>query len=127
MIPPTAGYRPALPSSLPAHLKRSAEWEPNEERAGMFRNRRFIFVGEKGAETQSVMKELVKRGEGEYECLAVDKGRDGLNQVLSKGRARGATLVLVANLAGVQAAVGKDGLNGLIDEAKRWVLDVFPK
>ena len=85
----------------------------------MFRTYRFVFVGEKGAEAPSALKELVRRGEGEYECYAANGGRDGFRKVLSKGKARGTTLVLVATQGAIVAAVGKDGWAELVEEARR--------
>ena len=102
-------------------MKKYDVWEPNEEREKFFRGHRFIFVGEKGAETQSAFKELVKRAEGEYECFGVDKGAEGFRQVLSKGRARGVNLVLVTAPEAVVAAIGNDGWKALLEVAKRCV------
>ena len=75
-------------------------------------------MGEKGAEAQSALKELVRRAEGDYECFAADKGRDGFRQVLSKGKARGAIIVPVATQSGIVAAVGKEGWTALVEEAR---------
>ncbi|KAI0739561.1 hypothetical protein C8Q80DRAFT_188092 [Daedaleopsis nitida] len=126
VLPPTSKYRPTFSPSLPSRLKKFNAWEPNEERVAMFKNHRFIFVGEKGAEAQNALKELVRRGEGDYECFAVEGGTDGLRRVLSKGRARGATLVLVAAQAGVIAAIGKQGWADFVEEAKKFELKFLP-
>ncbi|KAI1789315.1 hypothetical protein LXA43DRAFT_585318 [Ganoderma leucocontextum] len=122
VLPQTTKFRPSFSPSLPQQLKKYAVWEPNEERAGLFRGHRFIFVGEKGAETPNAMKELVKRGEGDYECLAAANGKDAFRQVLAKGRARNATLVPVATRDSVVAAVGRDGWSGLVQEATSFEL-----
>ena len=106
---------------MPQQLRKYDVWEPNEERVGLFRGRRFVFVGEKGAEAQSAVRELVKRGEGDYECFAVGNGRDAFRQVLAKGRAREVTVVPVAAKDAVVAAVGRDGWTGLVEEARRCV------
>ncbi|RDX44630.1 hypothetical protein OH76DRAFT_1486923 [Lentinus brumalis] len=122
VLPPTSKFRPSFQPALPSRLKKFNLWEPNEERLGMFRNRRFIFVGEKGAEAPGVLKDLVKRAKGDYECLAVDKAREGLKQVLAKGKARDATLVLVAKHDGMTAAIGKEKWAGFVEEARSFEL-----
>nr|VWP02121.1 BscN [Ganoderma boninense] len=117
VLPQTTKFRPGFSPSLPPQLKKYAIWEPNEERSGLFRGHRFVFVGEKGAETQNAMKDLVKRGEGDYECFAAANGKDAFRQVLAKARGRNAILVPVATRDSVTAAVGKDGWSGLVQEA----------
>lgn len=120
-MPQTTKFRPGFSPSLPSQLKKYGVWESNEERAGLFRGHRCIFVGEKGAETQNAMKELVKRGEGDYECFAATNGKDAFRQVLAKGQARNATLVPVATRDSVIAAIGRDGWSGLVQEARKYV------
>ncbi|KAM5532461.1 hypothetical protein V8D89_013877 [Ganoderma adspersum] len=122
ILPQTTKFRPSFSPSLPPQLKKYGVWEPNEERSALFRGRRFVFVGEKGAETQNAMKELVKRGEGDYECFAAANGKDAFRQILAKGRARKATLVPVATRHSVTAAVGRDGWTGLVQEAASFEL-----
>ena len=118
-IPSTRKYRPTFSPSLPPSMKKYDVWEPNEGRPGLFRQMRFIFVGEKGTEAQGALKELVRRAEGEYECFGVEKGGEGFRQVLSKGRARGSKLALVAATEGTVAAIGKDGWKTLLSVAAR--------
>ena len=127
ILPPTSKFRPSFQSSLPSRLKKYDLWEPNEERVGMFSGRRFIFVGEKGAEAPGILKELVKRAEGDYECLAVEKARDGLKQVLAKGKARGANLVLIARQDDMRAAIGKDKWAGFVEEARKCAIRGFDR
>lgn len=88
---------------------------------GLFRGYRLVFAGEKGAEAPGVLKELVRSAEGEYECFAVENGPGRFRQVLSKGKARGSTLVLIADQYAVVAAVGEDGWRALKEEARRCV------
>ena len=126
VLPQTTKFRPSFSPSLPPQLKKYGVWEPNEERSALFRGHRFVFVGEKGAETQNAMKELVKRGEGDYECFAAASGKDAFRQVLAKGRARKATLVPVATRDSVTAAVGRDGWLSLVQEATRYVCAWVP-
>lgn len=125
VLPPTSKFRPTFSPSLPSRLKKYDAWEPNEERLKMFTNHRFVFVGERGAEAPGVFKELVKRGEGDYECYPADGGRDGFRKVLSKARARGAVVVLVAAQGGIVAAVGKDGWTEFVEEARKSVSAFF--
>ncbi|KAI0808103.1 hypothetical protein C8Q74DRAFT_1363528 [Fomes fomentarius] len=126
VLPPTSKFRPTFSPSLPSRLKKYDAWEPNEERLKMFTNHRFVFVGERGAEAPGVFKELVKRGEGDYECYPADGGRDGFRKVLSKARARGAVVVLVAAQGGIVAAVGKEGWTEFMEEARNFDLKFIP-
>ncbi|KAH9848237.1 hypothetical protein C2E23DRAFT_889273 [Lenzites betulinus] len=122
VLPPTAKYRPTFSPTLPSRLKKFDIWQPNEERVGMFRDHRFIFAGEKGAEAPSTLKELVRRGEGEYECFAVESGPERFRRVLAKGKARDPTLVLVADRHAVAPAIGDEAWESLVDEAKSFGL-----
>jgi len=125
ILPPTNKYRPSFSPSLPVALKSFVKWEANEGRIGIFRDIRFVFIGEKGREIQEAMRELVKRGEGDYECFTVESGRHVLHQVLAKGRGKGRQLVLVADEKSVVPAVGADGWQELLDEARRYENDGF--
>lgn len=120
-LPPTSKFRPTFAPALPPRLKKFDIWQPNEERVGLFRGHRFVFAGEKGAEAPGVLKELVRSAEGEYECFAVENGPGRFRQVLAKGKARGSTLVLIADQYAVVAAVGEDGWGALKEEARRRV------
>ena len=118
-LPPPKKYRPNFSPSLPTRLKKYNVWEPNESRATLFRGFWFVFVGEKGAETQAALRELVKRAGGEYECVGVETDEDGLRKVLAKGRGREVSVVPVAVSAAAVAAVGSDGWKTLLAVARR--------
>ncbi|CDO68939.1 hypothetical protein BN946_scf185000.g82 [Trametes cinnabarina] len=126
VLPPISKFRPTFLPALPTRLKKFDVWEPNEERVGIFRNRRFLFVGEKGAEVRTELRDLVKRGEGDYECFAVESGAERLREVLAKGRGRGSALTLVADQSAVVAAVGEDAWRALVEEAKSFELRFLP-
>ncbi|TBU28793.1 hypothetical protein BD311DRAFT_865160 [Dichomitus squalens] len=126
VLPPTTKHRPGFAASLPPPLKKYEVWERDERRAAVFRGARAVFVGERGAEAQSALRELVKRGGGEYECFAAANGREAFRQVLAKGRARGAAVVPVAGKEAVVAAVGRDGWAGLVEEARSFELKFVP-
>ena len=68
---------------------------------------------------QEAVRELVRRAQGEYECVACESGRAALRKVLAKGRAKGRILVLVGEEGALVPAVGKDGWEELVDEARR--------
>lgn len=120
VLPSPTKFRPTFTASLPIPLKAFSIWEPNEERAGLFKDRRFIFVGEKGREVQDAVKELVKRGRGQYECFAVDSGKLGLHSVLAKAKSKGKDVVLVAEEDAMKAAMGADEWKELQQEAARY-------
>ncbi|KAI0357044.1 hypothetical protein OH77DRAFT_1476410 [Trametes cingulata] len=121
-LPATSKFRPTFSPALPPRLKKFDIWQPNEERIALFRDYRFIFAGAKGSEASSALKELVRRAEAEYECFAVQSGPERFRQVLAKGQARKATLVLVADRHAVVPAVGEDEYRALLEEAKSFGL-----
>ncbi|KAI0776848.1 hypothetical protein BD413DRAFT_610439 [Trametes elegans] len=124
-LPPETKFRPAFAPALPPRLRKFEVWGADEERAGMFRGRRFVFVGERGAEAPGALRELVRRGEGEYECFAVEGGTERFGQVLAKRRAREVELVLVAERHAVVPVVGEDGWGTLVEEAKKFNLKFY--
>ncbi|KAH9895783.1 hypothetical protein C8Q73DRAFT_689417 [Cubamyces lactineus] len=126
VLPPTSKFRPTFTPGLPLRLKKFDIWQSNEERVGIFRGRRFIFVGEKGAEAHTALKELVRRAEGEYECFAIEGGPERFRQVLAKGKAREASLVLVADRPAALATVGEDDWTALVETAKSFELQFIP-
>lgn len=119
VLPSPTKFRPTAAASLPSALKAANVWEPNEERLELFRDHRFIFVGEKGREAQEALKDLVKRGQGQYECFAVDGGKLALHKVLAKAKGKGKDVTLIAEEEAMVAAVGTDGWKELADEAAR--------
>lgn len=122
LLPSADKYRPPFSQTLPPALKEFAKWAPNEARTALFNGFRFVFVGERGREAQEAVRELVRRAQGEYECVACEGGRVALRKVLAKGRAKGRILVLVGEEEALVPAVGKDGWEELVDEAKRRVI-----
>ncbi|PCH34712.1 hypothetical protein WOLCODRAFT_106435 [Wolfiporia cocos MD-104 SS10] len=121
-LPDPASYPPSFSPSLPQSpsLRKHALWRPDEGRAGMLRELRFIFLGEKGREVREVMRDAVKVGGAEYECCSVEGGRRALHQVLARGAARDGDkrMVLVADEQKVKAAVGEDGWREFKEEAE---------
>lgn len=89
-LPRIADHRPDYSPSVPSTLRTLRTWEPNEARLNMFKEHRVIFVGEKGREVTLELRELVKRGGGEYECCAVEGGKKALHSVAwQRGKAKG--------------------------------------
>lgn len=125
-LPAISKHRPTHSPALPSSLKNHRSWEPNEARVGMFKGHRVIFVGERGREASEEYKELVKRGEGTYECCAVQGGRKPLHDVLAKAVGKDAKIVLIADQAAMVAAVGQDSWNEMTEEAARSVLHRLP-
>ena len=117
-LPRINDFRPEYSPSIPSTLRNLRTWEPNEARLNIFKDHRFLFVGEKGREVSSELREVVKRGGGEYECCAVEGGRRALHSVLAKGKGKGKTLVLVADEPAMGAAVGQGGWMEFVSEAK---------
>ncbi|KAH8105460.1 hypothetical protein BXZ70DRAFT_920948 [Cristinia sonorae] len=116
-LPRISEHRPEYSPSIPSSLKSISVWEPNESRADLFRNYRFIFVGEKGREASADEKDLVKRGGGEYECFTVSGGQKAFHNILAKGSSKAKKLVLVADEHSLGIAVGKESWMEFVREA----------
>ncbi|KAI0075005.1 hypothetical protein K474DRAFT_1647144 [Panus rudis PR-1116 ss-1] len=121
-LPRVAEFRPEYSPSIPSTLRTLKVWEPNEARLNMFSRYRFVFVGERGREVSIDMRELIKRGSGEYECFAVESGRKSFHGVLAKGKGKGKELVLVADEHAMGTAVGKDQWMEYVQEAAEYHL-----
>ena len=120
-LPSETKYRPAFSAVLPPALKTFKTWEPNEERLNMFRECRFIFVGEKGLEIPSDYETLVTRGQGGCEAFYVNAGLLKWTKTLSKAKAwadqNHGKVVLVADSKAIEAS-SKEKWQELVDEAK---------
>ncbi|KZT01646.1 uncharacterized protein LAESUDRAFT_815725 [Laetiporus sulphureus 93-53] len=121
-LPEPAKFRPTFSPALPGDLKSFAMWVENEARVGIFRGYRFVFMGEKGREVQEAMRDLVRRGEGEYECFSVEGGSGALHRLLAKCESRESTSVIVGESSLITPAVGEDGWQNLVREAKSFNL-----
>ena len=121
-LPPESRYRPGFAVALIKELKTFKTWEPNEERPIMFRNHRFIFVGEKGHEVNYEYRTLVTRGQGECDTFTVTNGAVKWRKALSKAKAsvegRNGLLVLVADPEATELAAGKDSWGEIVLIAK---------
>jgi hypothetical protein len=125
VLPPLAKFRPALPASIPHEFKNLSIWEPNEERISFFRSFKFLFVGEKGREVQKDMRDLVERGQGEWEAFPANGGRAKWHQLLSKNVKKlsevdsGKSLVIVGDQKAIKISIGTTAWAELVEECKR--------
>lgn len=118
-------FAPSLPSSTPT-LKTFKTWEANEERVGLLRAWRVLFVCSASTRENEVeLREMISAAGAEYEVFDVDgeHGDGGLEsrwkQVLgrsrrragagaAKGTARGMAVVVVPDVQTVAAAAGDE-------------------
>ncbi|KAI0028526.1 hypothetical protein K488DRAFT_58368 [Vararia minispora EC-137] len=121
-LPSPVRFRPGFATSLRDALKDDSTWEPNEERVGLFRRMKFIFVGETGREVTSEYREVVARGGGEYEAFAVSWGTLRWRKMLAKSvlwaKKLDGKVVLVAHGEAMEAAVGVEAWEDLVATAK---------
>jgi hypothetical protein len=124
-LPPVTKFRPALPGTLPQSLKSVKLWEPNEERLSLFQGLRFIFVIEEGREVEADIKELLRRGCGQWETFAVNEGPTRWYEALSESKRqisqsdREKALVIISDEKLMSASVGKKSWNEFVEVAKR--------
>ncbi|CAL1702805.1 unnamed protein product [Somion occarium] len=121
-LPRIADYRPDYSPAIASSMRSLKVWEPNEGRLNFFHGRRFIFVGERGREVSVDLREVVKRGGGEYECFAVEGGWSSFHAVLAKGQGKGKPLILVADEHDMGLAVGQDKWMEIVREAAEYNL-----
>lgn len=110
-LPKESQFAPAFDPTLPSVLKNRKKWCIDVKREDMFKGWRFMFVGEKGRETSSLMKQLVDRGGGAYEIFDVASGKMRFQQAVTKLKRKAANddgngLCIVAEEPSMRAAVG---------------------
>ena len=122
VLPSESKYRPAFsPSLLPAQKKLNV-WEPSEERFNLFAKCRFVCFHEKVRESDSELREAIHRGEGTLENFDVHLGVQKFRRSLTRGHAKeGKKVIVIADADSMLAAVGKEGCQEYVDEAKRYV------
>lgn len=121
-LPLISKFRPTFSSTLPPSQKLFKIWEPNEERLNMFQGYRFICAGEKAREIDTDLRDLLTRGGGTIETFDVQGGVSKLHKALTRGRAKeGKGVVIVGDQKLIQTAVGDEGWNELLAEAKTYV------
>lgn len=123
ILPLTNKYRPGYSESLTLSQKEFRVWEPNEGRLSMFSDHRFLCVDEKGRELSGDFRELIERGNGSFEIFDPSLGKDRFHRALTRGRAKeGKTLVVIGKRKSIQAAVGLEQWNNLVNEANEFGL-----
>lgn len=119
-------YRPVFSPSLPTSFKSFKFWEPNEERLHLLKGYRFVLLTDAGGQVDSDTRELIIRGDGEYECFPLTTGEAKWRQLLGKAKRKvdeaGLKVAIVAREQVVQGTVGADRWREMITEAQRWIL-----
>ncbi|KZV77774.1 hypothetical protein PENSPDRAFT_746877 [Peniophora sp. CONT] len=115
-------YRPGFATGLRDALKDIKTWLPAAPRVNMFKDRRFIFLtaaAGKGAPSEYV--QVVERGAGTYEACAASGGVPRVRKTLMKGlgwaQDRGGSLSVVADADALEAALGAEKWEGLVQAA----------
>lgn len=125
LLPLVAKFRPTFPASLPHTLKTVNVWEPNEERLSLFRGYRFLFMVDKSLDIESSMKEVVVRGQGEYDCFQISGGRVKWRHALTKCKKKlsehedGKEMVLVGDAKIIAEKTGSEPWTQLTEESSR--------
>lgn len=124
-IPPSESkYRPIFSPSLAPSLKFFKFWEPNEERLHLLKGYRFVLLSDAEGQVDGDTRELVIRGDGEYECFPLTNGEAKWRQMLAKAKRKvdeaGLKVAIVAREHLVQATVGADKWQEMIVEAQRY-------
>lgn len=119
-LPSATKYRPGFASTLDPPQKVYNIWEPNEERLHIFKDYRFLCVGEKARPAPLDLRQMLERGDGTYESFDVHLGVDKFRRAVTRGRAKqGKKLVLVGDEGLLAAAVGKDVLRDFVQEVTK--------
>lgn len=121
--PPESKYRPIFSSSLATSLKLFKFWEPNEERLHLLKGYRFVLLSDADGQVDSDTRELITRGDGEYECFPLTKGEAKWRQMLGKAKRKveeaGLKVAIVSREQVVQATVGLDKWREMTADAAR--------
>lgn len=122
--PSESKYRPIFSPSLPPALKLFKFWEPNEERLHLLKGYRFVLLSDGEDQVDGDTRELIVRGDGEYECFPPTNGEAKWRQLLAKAKRKvdeaGLKVVIVGREHVVQATVGEDRWREMIAEAQRY-------
>ncbi|KIK82439.1 hypothetical protein PAXRUDRAFT_715252 [Paxillus rubicundulus Ve08.2h10] len=105
-------YKPVFSPALPPSAKSFKFWEPNEERLHLLKGYRFVLLGDSEGEVDPEMRELVIRGDGEYEGFSMKVGQARWTQMLAKAKRKveeaGLKVVIVTREQVIQSTVGSD-------------------
>lgn len=123
-IPPLESkYRPTFSPSLAPSLKSFKFWEPNEERLHLLKGHRFVLLSDAEGQADADTRELIIRGDGEYECFPLTNGEAKWRQLLGKAKRKvdesGFKVAIVAREHVVYATVGMDKWREMTAEAQR--------
>ncbi|KAH0835680.1 hypothetical protein J3R83DRAFT_9435 [Lanmaoa asiatica] len=115
-------YRPIFSPSLASPLKSFKFWEPNEERLHLLKGYRFVLLCDAEGQVDEYTRELIIRGDGEYECFPLTNGEAKWRQMLAKAKRKvdgaGLKVAIVTREHVVQAAVGADKWREMTAEAQ---------
>lgn len=118
-------YRPVFSPSLAPSLKSFKFWEPNEERLHLLKGYRFVLLSNADGQADSDVRELIIRGDGEYECFPLTNGEAKWNQLLAKAKRKideaDLKVAIVARESVVQMTVGSDKWEKMLSGAQRFV------
>lgn len=121
--PSESKYRPVFAPSLGTSLKSFKFWEPNEERLHLLKGYRFVLLCDTEGQVDGDTRELIIRGDGEYECFPLTNGEAKWRQLLGKAKRKvdevSLKVAIVAREQVVQATVGEAKWQEMIAEAQR--------
>lgn len=119
-LPPSESkHRPTFASNLPPSLQSFKAWDRNEERYGMFKGWRVLFVGEKGREADQDLLQMLDAGGADYEVFDVSSGEKKWRQVLAKNQrkaSKGLSVVADEETMLVAAEVDWKVINDVLKE-----------
>ena len=122
-LPNPTKFLPGFHSSVPKALQKKDLWTPNEARIHVFRDLRFLCVGEKSREIDSELRAMIERGGGAIETFNVKDGTAKWRKSLSRGSAKeGQKMVGVADFGAMHAVVGESTWLEFVKEAAEYVL-----
>ncbi|KAG8215809.1 hypothetical protein J3R82DRAFT_7720 [Butyriboletus roseoflavus] len=115
-------YRPIFSPSLAPSFKSFKFWEPNEERLHLLKGYRFVLLCDVEGQVDGDTRELIIRGDGEYECFPLTTGEAKWRQMLAKAKRKvdeaGLKVAIVAREHVVQATVGENKWQEMTAEAQ---------
>lgn len=123
ILPLESKYRPIFSPSLVPSLKSFKYWESNEERLHLLKGYRFVLLSDAEGQVDEDTRELIKRGDGEYECFPLTNGEAKWRQLLAKAKRKvdevGLKVAIVAREHVIETTVGADKWREMTAEAER--------
>jgi len=120
---PEDRYHPGFGDSLPLDMHSALQWKPQVTRMKLFAKLRFVILTETTRPAGDLV-DVITVGGGAYEGFKVQQGSEAFEALLAKLNAKGKStvgVVPVADVEGMEAAMGSAGWKDFVAAANRYL------